>query len=428
MKHKYYKDLNENVYFKTLDNGLKVYLIPKPDFFKTVVTFTTNYGSMDLSFIPLNRTRRVNQPEGIAHFLEHKLFAMPDGSDAFEKLSSLGVVANAFTSIDKTAYLFSGTENIKEALIYLLDYVQMPYFTNSNVKKEQGIIEEEIFMNFDSPERIIFNTLMEQTYKNHPIKYHVLGTKESIYKITKTDLYNAYNTFYHPSNMHLIIAGNFDVDEIIKIVEDNQNSKDYKKINPVKSIIPFEPLKVVKTHDESEANVTLPLVGLNVKLKSSSKVREQYKKIFVIEILLNLYFSKGSSLYTNLLKKGLINNSFDMGSIVSTTSTAMQVSSYTNDPEEFLKVIKRTLIGLKRRNIDEELFEVEKRSLYGLYIRSLNSVGGINRSYINSLAFDVDLFDVPELINEITINDLEELAKEIKSEYITSHILRGKKD
>ena len=191
MKHTYYQKYHENIYFKELDNGLKVYLIPKNDFNKTFVTFTTNYGSFDQSFIPLGSKRRTNQPAGIAHFLEHKLFAMPDGSDAFEKLSSFGVRANAFTSYDKTSYLFSGTENIHEALIYLLDFVQTPYFTEASVKKEQGIIAEEYQMYQDFPEQRLYFGLLKNMYQKHPINTEILGTIESIYQITAHKLYQA---------------------------------------------------------------------------------------------------------------------------------------------------------------------------------------------------------------------------------------------
>ncbi len=427
MKHLYYEKYNENVYIKTLSNGLKVYLIPKPEFFKTFVTFTTKYGSIDLSFNPYGKERRVNQPAGVAHFLEHKLFANKDGSDAFERLSSYGVNANAFTSYTLTSYLFSGTENIKESLEYLLDFVQEPHFTDSNVKKEQGIIEEEIYMYFDDPSRKLYVGLMENTYKNHPLVHEILGTKESINKVTKNTLNLAYETFYHPSNMFLMVVGNFNKDEIIKIIEDNQNRKTFKKEEKIKRHFPHEQLKVVRSESFEEANINMPYAGVNVKLKPKEDIIEQYKSQFIIQMLLNIYLSQSGTDYNKLLKKGLINSSFDYGPLVVQNATSFQVSSYTNDPVEFLKEIKRILINLKRKNIEQESFLTEQRKLYGSFIRTLNSIEGITVSYMNVIPYDLHLYEVLDIINEITLDDLIEVAKEIKSFNMTTHTLLPKK-
>lgn len=428
MKHLYYKEYDENVYVKTLENGLKVYLIPKLDFHKTYVTFTSNYGSIDQSFKPLGKTRKVNQPAGVAHFLEHKLFANKDGSDAFEKLNSYGVSANAFTSYDITSYLFSGTENIKESLDYLLDFVQEPHFTVTNVKQEQGIIEEEIYMYFDEPGRKLYVGLMENTYKNHPVREEILGTKESINKITRHTLNQAYETFYHPSNMFLMVVGNFNKDEIIETIIKNQNKKTFNDFEPIERHYPHEQIKIVRSESAEYANVNMPYAGVNVKLKPKENLLEQYKSQFVIQTLLNIYFSKSGDVYNKLLEEGIINDSFDFGPLVLKNATSFQVSSYTNDPEKFIDIIKKTLINLKRRKIDEEKFLIEKRKLYGTFIKTLNSIEGITVSYMNVLPYGIHLYDVLDVLNDITLDDLKEIAKEIKSNIITTHTLLPKKD
>lgn len=427
MKHKYYKDFNEHVYTKTLDNGLKIVLIPKPDFYKTFVTFTTNYGSDDLSFIPLGKTRKVNQPAGIAHFLEHKLFKMPDGTDAFEKLSNMGVDANAFTSHDKTSYLFSGTENILEALEYLLDFVQKPYFTKENVEKERGIIKEEINMYLDNPSSTLYRKLLENTYKNNPLRIDIIGTIESVNKITVNDLYTAYNTFYHPSNMNLIAVGNFNVQEMISLIEENQAKKSYQHQKPIERFLPYEPAKVFNKIGEENANVAIPYVGISLKLQPKDNLREQFKNWYVTQMLLDYYFSNSGVIYEELLEKELINNSFEFNSALSNNATSLQLVSYSNKPEEFIDVVSKALINLKRRKLDEERFQMLKRSYYGSFIKNLNSIEGLNYYYLLAIPFDLDVFSIPDLINEIKLTDLIATSKQIKSDFITNYTLNPKK-
>ncbi len=427
MKHTYYENFNEHVYHKQLKNGLNVYLIPKTDFHKTFVTFTTNYGSFDQSFIPIGKERRVNQPAGIAHFLEHKLFAMPDKTDAFEKLSSFGVSANAFTTFDKTSYLFSGTNNVKEALIYLLDFVQTPYFTPASVKKEQGIIEEELLMYRDYPNQRLIYGILGNLYRKHPVNTEVIGTKESIYKITAHKLYQAYHTFYHPSNMVLTLIGNFDHHEMMKLIEDNQNQKDYKKEEPIVRILPKEPIAIQNDETTIEMSVNIPYVGIGVKLIPKEDPVEQYKSEFALLLLLDMYFSQSSDNYQVLLKKGIINQSFNYVPVQVPDALSLQISSMTPDPEVYINEIKRLLVNIKRKTINEATFNRLKKKLQGQFIGRLNNLENINLSFMSSLPYNVNLFEVPALIDSIEIKDLEELAKQIKRTAMTTFTILPKK-
>lgn len=427
MKHIYHEEYNENIYYKRLNNGLKVYLIPKPNFYKTFVTFTTKYGSLDMSFIPLGKERKVNQPAGIAHFLEHKLFAMPDKTDAFEKLSSYGVSANAFTSFDKTSYLFSGTDNIKEALIYLLDFVQTPYFTPSSVKKEQGIIEEELLMYLDSPNtRLLYETL-KNLYKNHPINTEIIGTRESIYKITANKLYQAYETFYHPSNMVLTVVGNFDQNEFIQLIEDNQNAKNYQFQDPIIRSLPNEPLSVVNKHSTIEMPVSLPYLAIGVKLRPRKTAIEQVKTQFVLSLLLDIYFSKSSDNYQSLLKKGLVNSSFSYDVIEVNEAVSILFNAMTPNSEQLEAELTKMIVNLKRKTIDEDMLNRNKKAFLGDFIGQFNSVENINLNFMSNILYEIDLFDLPKLIDSITTNDLQEVAKEIKKEYLTTVTIIPKK-
>lgn len=424
MDYKYYKDFDEHVYSKKLDNGLKVVLIPKKNFQQTFAMFTTNYGASDISFIPFDKNQKVNQPAGIAHFLEHKLFSNPDGTDAFEQFSKLGVSSNAFTSYDRTSYLFSGTDNINEALNLLIDFVQTPYFTKQNILKEQGIIEEEINMYIDSPSSRLSYMLNQNTYKNHPIRNEILGDVKSIKKITKNSLYTAYNTFYHPSNMFLTVVGNFNVDEIMKIIVDNQKQKDFNFREPVKRIYPFEPTKVNEKYGSEEFNTVMPYAGVSVKFQPIKNSRENAKSSMVMQILFEYYFSNSGVIYNELLKKNLINNSFDYYLTNNENLSNCNLISYSNNPKEFINVVENSLINLKRRKIDKDRFNTIKRSFYGAFIKSLNNISGYSYNLLGVIPYDLDLFVTLDLINEIEISDLEALAKQIKNQYISSYYLK----
>src|SRR5690554_5816201 len=332
MKHQYYQQFNEHVYSKELANGLLVYLIPKTDYNKTFVTFTTNYGSFDQSFIPIGKTRKVNQPAGIAHFLEHKLFAMPDKSDAFEKLSSFGVSPNAFTSFDKTSYLFSGTKNIKEALNYLLDFVQTPYFTAGSVKKEQGIIAEELLMYQDYPNQRLMYGIFRNLYKNHPLNTEIIGTMESIHKITAYKLYQAYHTFYHPSNMVLTVIGNFNKDEILSLIDKNQRNKQYTLEPPIKRFLPKEPMRLAHREETIYMSVSMPYVGIGVKLKPKADLKALYKQSLTLSLIMDMYFGDSGIIYNDLLKKGIINQSFKYG--IADYENALSIILYGMTPKE----------------------------------------------------------------------------------------------
>ena len=228
MEKIHFDNLQETLYKEKLANGLHVYILPKRGFSKTFVTFTTNYGSIDRTFIPRGKREEVTVPDGIAHFLEHKMFEKEDG-DVFQKFSVLGASANAFTSFTRTAYLFSATDKLYENTEVLLDFVQEPYFTEKTVDKEKGIIAQEITMYDDLPDwRLYFGTI-ENLYHEHPVKIDIAGTVESIQDITAEHLYECYETFYHPSNMVLFVVGAVDPEEMMDFIKKNQDAKTFKE-------------------------------------------------------------------------------------------------------------------------------------------------------------------------------------------------------
>src|SRR5690625_4712852 len=197
MKKTIHENVNETIYSKTLQNGLPVFLLPRNKMSKTFAIFTTNYGSIDRSFIPLNGENKITVPDGVAHFLEHKLFEKED-RDVFADFGRQGASPNAYTSFTNTAYLFSATDNIEQNVETLLDFVQEPYFSEQSVEKEKRIIKQEIMMYDDQPDWQAMMGTIKSLFKNHPVKTDIAGTVASIETITKADLYTCYHTFYHP--------------------------------------------------------------------------------------------------------------------------------------------------------------------------------------------------------------------------------------
>ena len=240
--------LDLEVFEETLENGLRIFIIPKKNANNTYVTFSTNYGSVQNDFVPIQEENMISVPLGIAHFLEHKVFEQESGEDPFTFYSERGADANANTTNYKTTYLFSGTEFLEENLNYLLDYVTSPYFTDENVEKEKGIIEQEIKMYEDDPYTRIYEGVIYNAFVNHPIRYPIIGNIESIRKITKEDLYKCYNTFYHPSNMYIVISGKVKPEQAIEWISKNQEKKERKKVEKIKVKEYEEPNEIGRAH------------------------------------------------------------------------------------------------------------------------------------------------------------------------------------
>ncbi|CDN45117.1 hypothetical protein BN871_GL_00190 [Paenibacillus sp. P22] len=262
-----YPGVEETLYHEQLPNGLQVYVLPKEGFQKTYATFSTRYGSVDNHFGigdgPLARV-----PDGIAHFLEHKMFEEPTG-DIFATFASQGASANAFTSFDRTVYLFSATEQIEANLTTLINFVQNPYFTDQNVDKEKGIIAQEINMYSDNPDWRVYYGLIEALYQVHPVHIDIAGTVESIYKIDKEMLYRCYETFYHPSNMLLFIVGGVDAEQVFELVRSNQAAKTYEPLGEIKRFFEPEPQGVNTPRKAIQLQVSLPKCLFGFKEKTN---------------------------------------------------------------------------------------------------------------------------------------------------------------
>ncbi|SFF71277.1 Predicted Zn-dependent peptidase [Halobacillus alkaliphilus] len=408
MEELVYDQINETVYTETMDNGLKVFLLAKPEMAKTFGIFTTNYGSIDQTFTPIGQDEKVTVPEGIAHFLEHKLFEKED-RDVFQDFTKLGASANAFTSFTKTAYLFTATSQIEKNVETLLNFVQDPYFSEESVEKEKGIIAQEIRMYDDQPDWRSFFGTIQSLYHHHPVKVDIAGTVDSIQNITKDDLYACYETFYHPSNMVLFVAGNIEPEAMMKQIRENQDSKEFPAAPEINRSYPDEPTEVAKANNSITMPVTTAKAMVGVKEKVTHLTgKELLRAELLSSMILDYYFSKSGAFYEELYRSDLIDDSFQFETELDRQFGFTILGGDTRKPEEMTKRVKEMLHELKENSISDEDFTRMKRKKIGQFMRALNSLEFIANQFTHYHTLGVDLFDVLPVIESLTSKDAEE--------------------
>lgn len=401
MKKHYFEGFADESYVKAeLDCGLSVYIMEKPQYSSSYAIFGTKYGSIDTKFSK-DGEDEICVPEGIAHFLEHKLFESEDG-DAFSKYAKTGASANAFTSFDRTCYLFSCSDKFYENLDILLNFVQSPYFTEATVQKEQGIIGQEIRMYDDSPGwRVMFN-MLEAMYHCHPVRIDIAGTVESIAEINAELLYKCYETFYNPANMFICIAGNVDTERVL-----NQIEKSIKNKKPVEITRGAfnEPDCVVSNYVEQKLAVSMPMFCLGFKQKIASPYRRLKSKVCV-NLLLDIICGDASPLYARLMNEGLINDDFDCEYFYGNGYAAVIFEGESYSPERVAEEIKAEIERLRNEGIDKKLFSAVKSGAYGNMIRKFNSVEALATQLTECAMCDYDLFEEIRLLKTASYDDV----------------------
>ncbi len=410
--------LKEKIYKEKLDNGLTVMIIPKKGIEKKYMIWGTNYGSNDSVFFVPGEEQETTVPNGVAHFLEHKLFEQANGTNSLDVLTSLGVDANAYTTNDHTAYLFEGTNNFYEAMDELMDYVQHPYFTDENVEKEKGIIGQEIMMYDDNPDWRVYLNVMKAMYHNNPIKIDITGTIETIEKIDKEILYKCYNTFYNPSNMLLIIAGDFEPNSILEEVK--KRLIDKKSNGTIKRVYPEEPDEIAQKNIEQKLEVSRPLYAIGIKDKvidsSLENKNEIIKKHLGVTMLLNLLVGTSSNLYQRLYKDGTMLTPPTIDYEFGRTYAHILVMGQSGNPELIYEEFKKEIENLKQNGIKEEDFNRIKKMFYGNYIKQYNDIVDISRIVLSDYFKGINSFDYLDEIETINVEYLEQLLKDVFKE------------
>ena len=397
--------LAEKYYEIEHTSGLRIFVWPKEGYNSTYAIFGTPFGSINNHFTFDGKEVRV--PDGIAHYLEHKLFESEEG-DAFSLYASTGANANAYTSFDKTCYLFSCTENFERCLEILLGFVTSPYFTAETVLKEQGIIGQEIKMYDDSPDwRVMFN-MLSAMYKNHPVRYDIAGTVETIAQIDADKLYTCYNSYYNLGNMALTIVGKVEPEKVIEICD--RLIKPCEEVK-VESHFPEEPYEVSKHYVEQILPVTLPLFNLGFKGDGSRRLSE--KEIAYTDILLFMLASSTSVMYRELMDKGLINASFGYEQFEGPGFNSIFFSGDSRDPEQVAEIVKKYIDKYKTEGVPEEDFENARRAVYGESVSSLNSVDTTANMVEDFFFSGRNIFEYFDAVASATLQDVEARLKEI---------------
>ena len=404
------KKIKEKMYIEKLENGLTIIILPRETTNKKYVMWGVNFGSIDNHFINPDNGEEIFIPDGVAHFLEHKMFEQPNGTNSLDNLSSLGVEANAYTTNDYTTYLFECTDNFYEALDELMDYVQHPYYTDENVEKEKGIIAQEIKMYDDSPNWKVYMNAMECMYKQNPVKIDIAGSVESIQKIDKQVLYNCYNTFYNPANMLMVVTGNFEpeaiINEIKKRIINNQNK------GKIERIYPKEQEEINEKEKIQNMDVNNPLFVISYKDKVLKNKEEQVKKHIAIEIILNILLGKSSKLYKKLYEEGLIISQPDLDYEFSKEYAHIAISGMSINPEKIMYELNLRINELNKNGLDEKEFNRIKKKIYGSYVMEYNDISGIARMIMADYFKGINSFDYIENYNQVTLEYTKKVFEE----------------
>lgn len=411
--------VGDHYYKYSHPTGLTIYLYPKESGNTTYAIFGTKYGSIDNCFRRSDEPGPEAVPEGIAHYLEHKLFESEDG-DAFARFAQTGASANAYTSFESTCYLFSCTERFYESLEILLDFVQSPYFTKETVAKEQGIIGQEIKMYDDDPQwRVMFNYLRSM-YHTHPIRLDIAGTVESIAKITPEYLYRCYNTFYNLHNMALVVVGRFDREKVMALCD--------KRLKPcapvhVERVFPAEPEAVLRPQIEERLAVALPLFQFGFKGEGSAPRSEQ--DLAAMEILLEVLASESSPLFRRLLDSGLVNeSSFSYEYFEGAGYATVMFGGESRDPEAVAEAITQEAARLAREGIPQDAFERAKRALYGENISALNSAASIANGILSLSLKGRELFTYIDALASVTLADVAKKLQSLREDRSVLSVVR----
>lgn len=411
--------LGESYYEIDHSSGLKIFVMEKPDYSGAFAMFGTKYGSVDTCFRIKGEENYTSVPEGIAHFLEHKLFESEE-LDAFERFNKTGANANAFTSFDRTAYIFRCADNFEKNLEILLDFVKAPYFTEETVQKEQGIIGQEIRMYQDDPDwQVLFN-LLRGLYHNNPVRMDIAGTIESIAEINAKLLYSCYNTFYNLSNMALAVAGNVKKEDVLAIAD-----RVLKKEEPVyfEQIIPDEPKEVKEKYIEENLGVDMPKFALGFKENHQSPVRS-VREIVLCNLALDVIAGRVSPLYSEMLSEGLINNSFGKEYFIGRGFASKTFIGESTEPEKVKEKIISEIERLQKNGISDEDFDVSLKRLYGAEVNGFNEVDDLANNLVDCYFNGYGLFDTVELYKTITKEDVENTIRAFETENCCLSVIR----
>lgn len=426
MEKIYFETLKETLFHEKMDNGLEVYVLPKLGFEKTYGLFSTKFGAIDTTFVPLDGEQMIKVEDGIAHFLEHKMFDM-DGTDASDEFAKLGASTNAFTSSSRTAYLFNTTTNEYQCIELLLDFVQKLDITKESVEKEKGIISQEIKMYDDDPDWQVYFGSIQNLYNNHPVAIDIAGTVETVTNTDKEMLETCYNTFYHPSNMMLFVVGNIDADKTMDVIRENQAKKDFKIANQIVVQENKEPMEVKTKENVLTMDVEMNKIIVSIKVNDIfDDPKEKIKRELSINLLFDLLFSKSAKLYNNWLNKGIINDSFSASFTQERDYAFIQIGCDCDDYETLKDHLLELINNFNNLKIDEKDFERIKKKNIGLFINLFNSPESIANLFSRYYFEGTIALNLVDEVANITLDDIYNTFKYFDINYTSVCVVKKK--
>lgn len=421
MKKIVIKKINEEIYKETLDNGMDVYLYVNKNIHNNYVTFTTKYGSV-YHEIEDKDGKMIKVPNGIAHFLEHKVFVQEEDPQPEDFYGNNGAMCNAYTTFKNTTYLFSGTDNIEENVEYLLDFVQNLYLTEENVEEEKDIIVQEINMCDDRPIDILYEKIRKNAIKVNPFRESIIGTEKEVRSITKELLEKCYQRFYNPSNMFLVVAGNFDKDKILEVIKNNQDKKQFKDIGKIKTKKYNEPDEVVKDMEVVKCNTNIPKMAYTIKVNIDQFKMDNRRLSIYMYVIFNLLFGDTTKFDEEAKKDGIITNSLYYNILDIDSHFVISLINSTDKYEELIKKIENQFKNIK---FSEEELNRKKKVLMSNEIFSYENIEMVNEMIVDNIIFDGKIEeDIIDIIDSLNIDELMDIASKIDFDNRSIVILR----
>jgi predicted Zn-dependent peptidase len=423
MEKREYKNIGESLYSCTLENGLKINVVPKPGFSTCYAAFATNYGGAHRRFRLNGET--VDTPAGVAHFLEHKMFDLPGGDNALNILTANGADPNAFTSSGITCYYFQCTDDFEENLRMLLHFVSTPYFTDETVEKEQGIIAQEIMMGEDSPDSAVYYNLMELLYKSHPVRDKVAGSVESIAQITAETLYACHKAFYAPSNMVLCVEGDVAPEMIERIAREELPTE--KAPVPVVDFGEEESALPNGTKRVENMEVAAPLFLIGAKLKAERDGEAAMRQRLISRLALRVLCGSSSNFYSRLYAQGILNRNFDYDIDFSAGTGTIIIGGESPEPEQVMLQLQEAVQEVAKKGFDETTFVQAKRSTLGSTLRGLEDFDNVCVSLAMGIFDGYNVFDSMPVLESITKKECEDFVTEnLAPERLALSIIQAK--
>lgn len=405
------KRIDEDIYYEKLDNGLDVYFYVNKNIHNNYVTFTTKYGSVYNEFEDLKQGKFKKFPNGIAHFLEHKVFVQEKDPQPEDFYAESGAITNAYTTFKNTTYLFSGIDKIEENIAFLLDFVQNLYLTFENVESEKGIIIQEINMCDDRPTDILYEKIRQNTIFENSFKESIIGTESEVKSITKELLEKCYDKFYNPSNMFLVVTGNFDMDNVLKTIKENQDKKEFKEYKEIKLKEFKEPDKIVKKYEVVKCNTNIPKIAYSIKIPLNKFKMDRRKLSIYMFIIFNLLFGDTSVFDEECKKDGIITNTLAYNNLNIDTHF---IISLVNSSDKYKELIERIDNEFKNIKFKKDELDRKKKVLISNEIFSYENIEMVNDMIIDNIIFDNQIeTDMVGIIESLNIDELNEVVEKI---------------